>query len=90
MLEDRVHPHTDLIEPKLSVLESFGPVGVLVYKPVVIRAVAAYLRIPATQVRQELSNGFTLRELARHHHRSVAVLRALMRRLRARIGQLVY
>jgi hypothetical protein len=85
-----VHPRTDLIEPSPSLLQSFGPIGVVVYKPVVIKSFAAYLGIKVPELRRELSNGFTLGELARRYHRSVAGLDALRQRLHSRIGRLTY
>jgi phospholipase C len=84
-----VHPHTDLIEPHGGTL-SFGPVGVLAYKPAVLSAAAKYLGISVPALQHELASGLTLRQLARREHRSLSGLRLLLRRLRAELGPLVY
>jgi phospholipase C len=80
-----VRPKTDLIEPRRELARAAQrTLGALT--PFVIRTTTSYLGISARQLRDEVNQGLTLREIAREHGKT---LRGLRRAILARLRRLL-
>jgi phospholipase C len=69
-----LHPRTDLIGTTTALGSGHGEL-----RPVVIKAIAFYLGMTPTQVRDQLAGGETLRHLARAHGLTLRELRGAVR-----------
>jgi phospholipase C len=69
-----IDPRTDLVKPPAAPVL---PTAAL--RTAAIKAAAAYLGLPATQLRAQLASGETLRQVARAHGRTLAELRRAVR-----------
>jgi phospholipase C len=79
-----VHPQTDLIAPTPRQLRPSRLLGRGALSPALLAAAAQYLGMPVRQLRTDLAAGYTLRQIARGHGKTLSALRrAVLARIRA-------